>query len=213
MNKIIDCYGINVHYSENTNGAGLELRHDCINAIQTFTHGRKFKRCYEWCSGPAFLGYSILGNNMCETLCLSDIFPLAITQSTQTAVENDLLDAVTIYQSDNWKNIPIDEKFDLIIANPPHFDVINYWNERWNYEQRIYLDKGWNIHKEFFAGVSQHLIEDGSIILLENAWGSGVNTFQKMIDDAGLKVVGHFLSEFKMDSIGRPIYYIHIKHS
>ena len=43
----------------------------------------KQKRAFEWCSGPGFIGFSMLGNGLCETLCLSDINPAAVSSCQQ----------------------------------------------------------------------------------------------------------------------------------
>lgn len=212
IERTVNCDGIDVIYTDRTNGAGLQTKEDLVNTIEELFPDRTFKRCYEWCAGPAFYGYSLLGKQKCDTLFLADIFQPAIELMKKTAQQNNITDKVTIINSDNWQNIPESEKFDLIVSNPPHFCLQNYYNEIWTFEKRIYIDKDWNIHREFFAGVKQHLSSDGYIVLLECAWGSGVNTFQSMIDAAELKVVNHFIGKYHHATLGYPIYYIVITH-
>lgn len=212
IEKTIDCEGIQVCYSDRTNGAGLETRFDFTNAIQRLFPNRIFNRCYEWCSGPAFFGYSLLGKGVCHSLYLADIFEPAVAQASKTAQNNNLKAQVEVVLSDNWQNIPVGEQFDLIVSNPPHFCLQNYYNEIWTYEKRIYIDKDWNTHRDFFAGVKKHLAPDGEIVLMECAWGSGVNTFLPMIEAAGLQVAQHFLGDYQHEKLGFPIYYLNIRH-
>lgn len=210
--QTIECNGIEVVYSEQTNGAGLETRFDFVNSIRKLFPEKKFEHCYEWCSGPGFFGFSLLGAGLCQSLFLADFFEPALVQARKTVNANNLLKKVKIVQSNNWQNISKTEKFDLIVGNPPHFCLQNYYNEIWTYDKRIYIDENWQTHKEFFAGVKEHLAEDGEIVLMECAWGSGVNTFKSMVEDAGLTIANHFLGDFKHDQIGFPIYYLNIKH-
>jgi methylase of polypeptide subunit release factors len=79
----------------------------------------KQKRAFEWCSGPGFIGFSTLGNGLCETLCLSDVNPAAAASCQHTIDVNKLADRVSVYQSDNLKNIPISEEWNLVVSNPP----------------------------------------------------------------------------------------------
>jgi spermidine synthase len=49
-------------------------------------------------------------------------------------------------------------------------------------------DPGWQIHKNFFETVSDHLTEDGVIVLQENNRGSAVETFRPMIEQSGFEI-------------------------
>lgn len=212
IEKIVDCGGLAVCYSDRTNGAGLETRFDFISAVRRLFPERVFRRGFEWCSGPGFFGYSLLGNGICTSLCLADIYQPALEQAAKTARDNQLTEQVEIIKSDNWAQIPANEKFDLIVGNPPHFCLQNYYNELWTYDKRIYIDPDWQIHQNFFAGAKKHLAENGEILLMECAWGSGINTFQAMIDNAGLRVANHFLGDYYHQKLGFPVYYLNIRH-
>jgi methylase of polypeptide subunit release factors len=212
LERTIDCSGISVCYSDRTNGAGLETRFDFVQSIQRLFPDRVFKRGFEWCSGPSFFGYSLLGLGICETLTLVDVFQPALDQAEKTATQNSLKEKVKTINSNNWENVLESDKFDLIVGNPPHFCLQNYYNEIWTYDQRIYIDPEWQIHRSFFAGAKQHLADDGEIVLMECAWGSGLNTFRNMIEEAGLKIANHFIGEYKHDKLGFPVYYLHVRH-
>jgi hypothetical protein len=69
----------------------------------------------------------------------------------------------------------------LIVSNPPHF-VDQYAGDICAH------DPDWRIHKNFFETVSQHLAEDGVIVLQENNRGSTVATFRPMIEQSGFEI-------------------------
>ena len=141
------------------------------------------KRAFEWCSGPAFIGFSLLGNRLCETLCLADINPRSVASCRKTVEANRLHDRVSVYESNNLRNIPASEKWNLVVSNPPHFVAAVFEG------QLLAHDPQWQIHSGFFATVSKFMAEDGVIVLQENNAGSTVENFRQMIEDAGLKIV------------------------
>ena len=141
----------------------------------------KQKRAFEWCSGPGFIGFSILGHGLCETLCLSDINPAAVSSCRHTVRVNEFNDRVSVYQSDNLKNIPRSEMWNLIVSNPPHFI------DQYEGDIRAH-DPDWRIHRGFFETVGNHLAEDGVIVLQENNRGSIVETFRSLIEQSGLEI-------------------------
>jgi 16S rRNA G1207 methylase RsmC len=109
-----------------------------------------------------------------ETLCLSDINSAAVSSCQHTVRVNKLSDRVSVYQSDNLKSIPRSEMWNLIMSNPPHFVG--------QYEGDIRAhDPDWRIHRNFFETVSDHLAEDGVIVLQENNRGSILETSRPMI--------------------------------
>ncbi len=68
--------------------------------------------------------------------------------------------------SDNLKNLPADEKFDLIVSNPPHFD-----REPLTTLDPVELgnvDQDWLFHRDFYADVHRHLKPGGEVWFLEN---------------------------------------------
>lgn len=213
IEECVDCSGISVFYSAETNGAGLQTKENMLRTVRSLFPKRIFENCYEWCSGPGFYGYTLLGAGICKSLFLADIYEPAVSQANKTAKSNGLLDKVHILNSNNWDGFSNHQKFDLIVGNPPHFNVHNYYNEIWQFTSRVYFDQDWQIHREFFSKAKIHLAPDGEILLLECAWGSGVNTFQVMIDDAGLRIKKHFLSEYKHEKFGEPLYYLSIGHA
>jgi hypothetical protein len=174
--------GIRVHYKRHLDGGGSYFGQDFI----PFLTGRampKQKRAFEWCAGPGFIGFSLLGHGLCETLCLADINGAAVAACRRTIDDNKLADRVAVYESDNLKNIPGSERWNLVVANPPHFDDFDF-----EYELRAH-DPGWRIHREFLASVGPFLTPDGVIVLQENNHGSTADDFRGMIEASGLQIV------------------------
>ena len=173
--------GIGISYREELDGGGTEFGQDFISFF-TARGMPKQKRIFEWCSGPGFIGFSLLGHGFCESLCLADINPEAVASCKRTVEVNGLSDRVSVYQSDNLKNIPHSEKWDLVISNPPHFV------DQYEGDLRAH-DPDWRIHREFFATIGDFLNVGGVVVLQENNRGSTVETFRQMIEQSGLEIV------------------------
>jgi methylase of polypeptide subunit release factors len=172
---------IDISYRSELDGGGTEFGQQFIPFLRSRGMPKQ-KRAFEWCSGPGFIGFSILGSGLCETLCLSDINPAAVASCRNTVGANKLDNRVSVYQSDNLTNIPASEKWNLVVSNPPHFV------DQYEGDIRAH-DPDWQIHKEFFATVGDHLADDGVIVLQENNRGSVVETFRSMIEQSGLQIV------------------------
>jgi methylase of polypeptide subunit release factors len=139
-------------------------------------------RVFEWCAGPGFIGFALLGYGFCDTLCVADINPEAIEACRRTVTENVLADKVTIYLSDNLDGIAPSEQWDLVVGNPPHFA------DQAAGELRFH-DNDWRLHRSFFRTVGRFLKPGGVIVLLENNCGSTAETFREMITEAGLSIL------------------------
>jgi predicted RNA methylase len=174
-------YGdVRVHYKRYLDGGGSSFGQEYI----PFLHDRaapRQGRVFEWCCGPGFIGFSLLGFGLCDTLCLADINPQAVTACRRTIVKGGLSGRVKVYQSDNLANIPRSEQWDLVVGNPPHFDRAG--------DDLRFWDEGWRIHRQFFGSVNAFLKPGGLILLQENNHGSTAETFREMIEQAELSIV------------------------
>jgi SAM-dependent methyltransferase len=179
--------GIYVHYMDHLDGGGSAFWRESTwgTGFVPYLRNRgmpKQARTFEWCAGPAFIGFSLLGSGLTETLCLADINPQAVAACRRTINYNALASRATVYQSDNLANIPQSEQWDLVVGNPPWFsdDAIGIL---------LAHDPDWCIHRAFFAQIGAHLKPGGIIILLESNCGSTSETFRDMISSAGLEIV------------------------
>ena len=190
-------------------GGGTWFGQEYADIIARRYPGRVFERCYEWCSGPAFIGFNILDHGLCQSLCTSDIYAEAIERVKETAEINSI-DNVGAYATGTVAGLPDCEQFDLVVANPPHFLTCpgddNY--------QRIAVDQNWAAHQEFFANIGRHLLPNGIILLQENQAGSlnREQDFEPFITAAGLEITAVFNSPKHYNPQDHTqIYYIEIR--
>lgn len=178
--RVVNLGGIDVHYKRHLHGGGMLFGQGYVPLLQGLGMP-KVPRVFEWCAGPGFIGFSILGHGLCESLCLADINPEAVDACQRTIRANNLSDRVSVYHSDNLKSIPPSERWDLVVSNPPH-SVDGYLGDIRGH------DPDWRIHREFYETVGQFLKPGGIIILQEQNTESTAETFRPMIEKAGLNV-------------------------
>lgn len=196
---------INVHFNDELDGGGTVFGQDYISVIRNISWRSPVGRVFEYCAGPGFIGFSILAHELCQSLCVADFFDSAVVACNETVRNNGLEDRVSVYKSDCLDDIPPEEKWDLVVSNPPHFVELCQRFGPVGPITRLYLDPGWNVHRRFYAKIKDHLTPSGVIIMQENAYGSHVETFRPMIEAAGLRVAHwHFSKAFP------EFYYIYI---
>jgi len=188
---------INVFYIEGQDGGGTTFGQDYISVITKKYPGRVFRKVYEWCAGPGFIAYSLLDHGICKSICLTDVHDPALLCADETRMyeHNQAKDKVSIYLLKDLALIPDYEIFDLVVANPPHapvYEVESRWTDNRN---RITSDLNWEAHQNFFNNIKKHLAPDGVILLQENHAGSQLEDFLPFIENSGLEVTDHFLSE------------------
>lgn len=175
-------YGdVRVHYKKHLDGGGSSFGQGYIPFLKTRGMPKQ-PRVFEWCSGPAFIGFSLLAHGLCETLCLADINEDAIEACRRTIRTNRLADRVLLYRSDNLTAIPASEQWDLVVGNPPFYNEAEPWCIRSH-------DKDWHIHRGFFANIGRFLKPGGVILLQEANDASTVEDFRSMIAEAGFAIV------------------------
>jgi tRNA1(Val) A37 N6-methylase TrmN6 len=126
------------------------------------------ERVHEWCAGAGNIGFALLGPGLCDELSLSDVNPRAIEAMRDTVRRNRLEGRVKVYESDVLKGVPVDERWDLVVGNPPHHRVGTEAEYRANIRGN---DPGWRLHRQFYATVAQFLKPSGSTLTIENYGG------------------------------------------
>ena len=201
--------GITVYYDNNMDGGGTSFGLQYVPVIKQLYPDRIFDTCYEWCSGPGFIGFDILSHQLCRNLWLGDIFKPSL-RSVEKTIANlppEYANCVTPIHIKDQSEIPETVKFDLVVSNPPH------WNNNLDtlYSQmsegRVSCDQNWTVHQNFFKNIKKNLATDGVILLQEQTYASAPSTFQKWIDEAGLSIVGCWWNQIWTD-----YYYLEIKH-
>ena len=107
-------------YTPEMDGGGSWFGQEYADIIREYYPGRTFKRCYEWCAGPGFIGFNILDHGLAESLCLSDIYDPAVELCKRTAKHSNNQHRVSAYLFRDLDLLPAREQFDLVVANPPH---------------------------------------------------------------------------------------------
>lgn len=182
--KTLKYKNLEVYYLQNLIGGGETFGQDYIPVVKQ-EFGSVNTLC-EFACGPGYIGFSLLAHGLCKKLILIDINPLAIEACQKTIKENGLKN-VTTYLSDGLSKIPSNEKWNLVVSNPPHFNG--------NFEGRkdlLLIDPDWKIHKNFYSKVANHLTKDGSILFIENVSGSDEKLWKEMIEKNGLLFIKTF---------------------
>jgi hypothetical protein len=215
-------YGdIDVEYNPELDGGGLTWAPKFVEFIRGhFGNNTRFDRAFEWCAGPGFIGFALLAEGLCDSLCVADVNPAAVECVDRTILRNGLGDRVRCYLSDNFRSIPNTERFDLVIGNPPNFYSVNREHPLFpmysEHELRA-SDPGWKVHSDFYSEVGLFLAPGASVLVQEVEptsrevyFGNSTvpwdvrpddqaSIFPKMIQRGGLKYIGDF--EFKPSSL------------
>lgn len=183
---------IQVHYDLSLDGGGTQFGQRYKHVLSSLYPGKVFTNCFEWCSGPGFIGFDLLSRGFCEKLYLADIYLPCLDSIKKTISMNheQCHDRVFYHHSKSISDLPGHWKFDLIVSNPPH------WNRGLNQmitliekSDRILNDNDWNLHNEFFQNITGHLLPGATILLQEQSYASGPEMFRPMIEKNGLKIV------------------------
>jgi hypothetical protein len=158
---------------------GLAFGRDLPRVLNELGIGRR-ERLFEFCAGPGYIGYSLLAAGWCESLVLADIDPDVVSTARFTAAHNDLEERVVVYTSDALDQIPAAERWDLVVANPPHFLP----QPAQTPDTRMF-DPGWDLHRRFYGSVARHMNPGGLVIMAESRGGSDPELFAEMIRDGG----------------------------
>jgi 16S rRNA G966 N2-methylase RsmD len=175
-------YGLVVFDRRDLDGGGRGFGQDYIRVLSEIGI-EGCGRLFEFCSGPGYIGYSLLSRGFCKHLVLADINPVALQAARKTAEFNRVEQFVTIYESDGLSRIPSTERWDIVIGNPPHFPA---WSGR---SRLVFEDRGWSLHRAFYSSVKSFLNPGAAVLLQENSMGSSPEVFEPMINDGGGRLV------------------------
>lgn len=180
--SVTQYHGLKLAWRQELSGGGRGFGQDFIPVVEHL-FGR-VNRLYEFCAGPGYIGFALLARDLCDHLVLSDVNPQALDMARETVRLNDLGDKVTIYESDGLNDIPADERWDLVISNPPHYPF-----QVKDEPSLILDDPDWQMHRDFFGRVGAFLAPGASVLFLENSEGAPPEDFMPMLADGGLSLV------------------------
>lgn len=197
-----------VSYQSFEDGGGTWFGQEYVRELQRYH--RQFDRCLEWCSGPGFIGFALLAHGICNNLTLIDRHAPSAASVAATVQQNHCQDRARFYNLDRVALLPPTERFDLVVANPPHYlecpGDANY--------QRLAVDPGWHAHEEFYQNIGRYINPGAVILMQENQAGSlgGPAEFMPMIERNGLQVTAYWSSADHFDRSGpTQIYYLEIR--
>ena len=174
------CYaGITVFDRPEHHQGGLAFGRDVPRILNELGIGRCARLC-EFCAGPGYIGYSLLASGWCETLALVEIDPAAVAVARRTAAHNGIVHRVAVHESDVLDAVPDTERWDVVVANPPHF--LPDPDEPPSHQR---FDADWDVHRRFYAGVKRHMSPGGVVVMIENVAGSDPDLFAQMIRAGG----------------------------
>jgi methylase of polypeptide subunit release factors len=182
--KVAQYEDISVYYKDHLDGGGTSFGQDYLRVVPKLP--AKPRTVFEWCSGPAFIAFSLLAHRLCDRLCLADFNPEAVEACRRTVEANNLADRVSVHHSDCFDSIPSHEKWDLVVGNPPHAgtDEDRPWGAA-----ILYKDVDWAIHRKFWSGVHKFLNRNAIVLVQEACEVSSVSVFAPMIEKNGMRIV------------------------
>jgi len=162
--------GFVLEYPTHMDGGGFEIKEELYSLIERV--GKEhYGRALEWCSGVGPLGYDLLDKNKVDTVAFVDTHGPSIKSCLANATANKVVDKVSAYVCSEVTQIPTTEKFDLVVANPPHsgdrqafIDSLDHLNSLDN-TCRLIVDEGYEALQDFYANIKKYLNTDADVFI------------------------------------------------
>ena len=187
--KSVKYRDITVQYLPHLDGGGMGFGQEFLQVVKE--KFGKVNHVFEFCSGPGFIGFSLLANKLCNRLTLADINPEAFKACEETIKKNSLQPKVSLYLSDCLDTIPETEHWDLVVSNPPHWPS----HEDAYREDIKMFDPNLSIHEKFYRDIKKFLKHDGSVLFQENGRATTAEEFIPMIRKNDLQVIDIFTAK------------------
>jgi methylase of polypeptide subunit release factors len=128
------------------------------------------------CCGVGVIGLTIfseLGDeSTVKKVAFSDINIFNLNSLRRTLKINNLDellgDEISIWLSDSLSAIPDEQRFDLIVSNPPHFLSNDHTANLLSPNRLATYDANWSFHTSFYSECHKYLTERGEVWFLEN---------------------------------------------
>jgi hypothetical protein len=178
LSSKVVCQGIEINYHPLMECGGIRRAPMFIDTLELIAPGRIFDHGLEWCSGPGFIGFSLLGKGLCKKLDLADIWkPSLLAAKGVNAVNN-----VTTWHIRRLSDIQPPQKYDLIVGNPP------WYPGNLLHKYRLTCDPGLTILKNFLIDAKNYLTPDGLIVLVEGQTHTGPKDILSVLSGTGLQL-------------------------
>jgi len=155
-------------------GGGGDYRHYFLRALSDYGKP-KYVNAYEWCCGHSIIGFEILTHGKCENLTVSDYYDVAVNVSLENAKNLGYESRVKGYITPVVSSIPLTEKWDLVVGNPPNSMNGDYFiqqgkkdnltDEHINHSLRLAVDEEFECHRECFNNLKNYITEDADVFI------------------------------------------------
>ena len=207
--EVTDVGGISVYWNSHISGGGEHFGSSTVQVLRELFPDRRWSACFEWCAGPAFIGFQLLAEGLCHRLFASDVYAPAIKAIEKTVEANNetCQGRVWTQHSHSVSTLPLSWKFDLVVGNPPHWNpALGQFMTQVDFATRITADLGWKAHQDFFQNIGRHLTADSVILLKEHSLGSGPAMFEPWLEPNGL-----YLHACHQEQVVPMLYYLEIR--
>lgn len=126
-----------------------------------------------------------------------DVNPHAVGAARANAVRNGVADRVEIRRSDLFSEV--EGRFDLVVFDPPF-----RWMKPRDWAEASITDEDYRTLTAFFAGVRDHLAEDGRILVFFGTTAD-IGYLEQLI--AGNGLTSRVVARREMDKGGHPVEY------
>ena len=134
------------------------------------------------CTGSGCIGIACAYAFEDAQVCMSDISIDALNVAKSNICLHELESRITLIQSDGFKQLP-DQKYDLIVSNPPYVDAQDIASMPAEYHAEPMLglaagDDGLNLARHILANAADYLTPDGLLVVeVGNSWEALQETF------------------------------------
>jgi hypothetical protein len=182
-------------------GGGLVYAPDFLRLLLEMGLGRQEHIC-EFASGAGYIGYYLLAHGFCRRVTFLDINPVAIEAANYTARMNSILERISAYVSDGVDQVPQQERWNVVVANPPQLPSSDP-------HQNVLLtvDPDWNLHRRFYGSIARYMVPGGYVVMIERGPAPEHSLFREMIEAGG----GQFVRAVTRVSVaGVPSHYHYV---
>jgi len=184
--------GIHIEWHNGDDGGGSVHYVDFLKAIG---NDKKYNKGLEWCAGSSAIAFSLIDNKVCDNFVLMDIYEPALKRAKHNAKLNNIDEKIQYYVCDKISLLPSYEKFDLVVANPPHCPE-DHWipdSPDQSSSYRITIDLDWHLHKEFYQNIVQYLHPNADIYISQIMEHADIDEY---IKNSGLVIVNEIPAKY-----------------
>lgn len=186
--------GIVLAHTGHLDCGGTQGYEELGKLVEKYKTKDSYVRGFEWCAGLGAFGFHMLGLGIAKHMVFNDYYDYAVEMCLKTAENNNMADKVTCYTTHTISTIPSQEKWDLVVGNPPHswntesyIDSLDREGIPKNNQSnltRCILDSEMQTHLDFFKNIKNYITRDADIFIV----ACDLNPIEKLASLGNLKV-------------------------